>query len=284
MLFGSTGMSIDVATTVKVIMFFMIIAAFISLLMAIRSIKAGRKLLFYQKRQKLVYRGWRLVLFAILMVLGGLAITRFGEPVVYRYFPPSPTITLTPTVTATPTITLTPSMTFTPTITLTLSQTYTPSLPGFVQETVQTPIGPEVSSIYSPLSFADKTEDGVVTENITEFSLPVTTLFGGFSYDRMALGVQWTAVWLYGDQVICSETKAWEYAPGGYGYTDCTRPVEDWRPGRYEVQIFVGQTWKVSGTFLILGEDGLPGETPTVNPLEEPSVEAPTLTPTPPPG
>ena len=60
--------------------------------------------------------------------------------------------------------------------------------------------------------------------------------------------------------------------------------VEDWLPGKYEVQIFVGQTWKVSGTFLILGEDGLPGETPTVNPLEEPSVEAPALTPTPPPG
>ena len=277
-------MNIDVSTTVKVIMFFMIIAAFISLLMAIKSIKAGRKLLFYQKRQILVYRGWRLILFSVLMVLAGLAITRFGEPVVYRYFPPSPTITLTPTVTATPTITLTPSMTFTPTITLTLSQTYTPSLPGFIQETVQTPIGPEVASIFSPLSFADTTDDGVVTENITEFTLPVTTLFGGFSYDRMALGVQWTAVWLYGEEVICSETKAWEYAPGGYGYTDCTRPVEDWRPGRYEVQIFVGQTWKVSGTFLILGEDGLPGETPAVTSQEEPGTGAPAQTPTPPSG
>lgn len=277
-------MNIDVSTTIKVIMVFMVITAFISLLMAIKSIKAGRKLLFYQKRQVLIYRGWRLVLFAFLIVGAGLVISRFGEPVVYRYFPPSPTITLTPTVTATPTITLTPSMTFTPTITLTLSQTYTPSLPDFIQETVQTPIGPDVSAIFSPLSFSDTTDNGVVTESLTEFSLPVSTLFGGFSYDRMVVGVQWTAVWLYGEEVICSETKAWDYAPGGYGYTDCTRPVEDWLPGKYEVQIFVGQTWKTSGTFLILGEDGFTGETPTLSAPQEPIIEEPVLTQTPPPG
>lgn len=277
-------MNIDVATTMKVVMFFLAIAAFIFLLVAVRSIKAGRKLLFYQKRQILIYRGWRLILFSVFLVGAGLLISRFGEPVVYRYFPPSPTITMTPTVTATPTITLTPSMTFTPTITLTLSQTYTPSLPEFIQETVQTPIGPDVSAIFSPLSFSDTTEDGVVTENITEFSLPVSTLFGGFSYDRMAVGAQWTALWLYGEEVICSETKAWDYAPGGYGYTDCTRPVEDWRPGIYEVRIFVGQSWKMSGTFRILGEDDLTGEVFTPEGPEEPVVEEPAQTPTPPPG
>jgi len=273
-------LSIDVSTTVKVVLLFVGIAAVILLVMAARSIKAGRKLLFYQKRQVLIYRGWRLILLAFLLLGSGFILSRFGEPVVYRYFPPSPTITLTPTVTATPTITLTPSMTFTPTITLTLSQTYTPDLPQFVQETVQTPIGPDVNAVFSPLNFAEETDDGVVVENFTEFSLPVSTLFGGFSYDRMTTGVQWTAVWLYGEEIVCSETKAWDYAPGGYGYTDCTRPVDSWRPGRYEVQIFVGQTWKVTGEFYILGEDGLTGDIPTQT-GSEPPVET---TPTPPPG
>jgi len=165
---------------VKVVLLLVVVAAIILLVMAARSIKAGRKLLFYQKRQVMIYRGWRLILFAVLLVGTGFLIARFGEPVVYRYFPPSPTITLTPTMTVTPTITLTPSMTFTPTITLTLSQTYTPSLPQFVQETVQTPIGPDVNAVFSPLSFARETENGVVVENFTEFSLPVTTLFGWF--------------------------------------------------------------------------------------------------------
>ena len=277
-------MNIDVATTIKVVMVFLVLAAIISLVMAARSIKAGRKLLFYQKRQVLIYHGWRLILLALLLVGSGLLISRFGEPMVYRYFPPSPTITLTPTVTATPTITLTPSMTFTPTITLTLSQTYTPSLPSFIQETVQTPIGPDVSAIFSPLSFSKSTKDGVVVENITEFKLPITTLFGGFSYDRMAVGTQWTAVWLYGEEVVCSETKAWNYAPGGYGYTDCTRPAENWKPGKYEVQIFVGQTWKTSGTFTILGDEGMTATEPSITGSEQPVNPLPTSTPTLPPG
>ena len=275
-------MNIDVSTTVKVILAILGIAAVTSLVMAIKSINAGQKLQFYQKRQVLIYHGWRLILLAVLLVFGGFAISRFGEPLVYQYFPPSPTITLTPTMTITPTITLTPSQTFTPTITLTLSQTYTPSLPEFIQETVQTPVGPDVNAIFSALTFSDKTEDGVVVDNITEFSLPVTTLFGGFSYDRMTTGVQWTAVWVYGEEIVCSETKAWNYAPGGYGYTDCTRPVEEWQPGRYEVRIFVGQTWKTSGEFFIKGEDDIPADIPTYTASELPVTETPTLTPTPP--
>lgn len=236
--------------------------------------------MFYQKRQVLIYRGWRLILVALLLLASGFLISRFGEPIAYRYFPPSPTITLTPTITTTPTITLTPSATFTPTITMTLSQTYTPALPQFIQETVQTPIGPDVNAVFSPLSFAEETDEGVVVENFTEFIPPVTTLFGGFSYDRMTTGVQWTAIWFYGEEVVCSETKAWNYAPGGYGYTDCTRPAEDWKPGRYEVQIYVGQTWKVSGEFYILTEEDSTGYLPAPTGSEQPAF----FTLTPPPG
>lgn len=275
-------MNIDVATTVKVILGLLAIFAVISIFMAVKSIKAGHKLMFYQKRQLLIYHGWRLVLLALGLLLSGFLIFRFGEPLVYRYFPPSPTITLTPTITITPTVTNTPSMTYTPTITLTLSQTYTPALPDFIQATIQTPVGPDASAIFSPLSFSDTTEDGVVTESLTEFDLPVSTLFGGFSYDRMAVGVQWTAVWLYGEEIICSETKAWDYAPGGYGYTDCTRPVEAWLPGVYEVRIFVGQTWKVSGTFRILGEEPLINDIPTATGAQPPDEAAVTSTPEPP--
>jgi len=275
-------LNIDVATTVKVILGLLAIFAVISIFMAVKSIKAGHKLMFYQKRQLLIYHGWRLVLLALGLLLSGFLIFRFGEPLVYRYFPPSPTITLTPTITITPTVTNTPSMTYTPTITLTLSQTYTPALPDFIQATIQTPVGPDTSAIFSPLSFSDTTEDGVVTESLTEFDLPVSTLFGGFSYDRMAVGVQWTAVWLYGEEIICSETKAWDYAPGGYGYTDCTRPVEAWLPGVYEVRIFVGQTWKVSGTFRILGEEPLISDIPTATGAQPPDEAAVTSTPEPP--
>ncbi|MBP9675566.1 MAG: hypothetical protein KBD67_02420 [Anaerolineaceae bacterium] len=275
-------MNIDVATTFKVILVLLGIVAITSLVMAVKSIKAGHKLLFYQKRQLLVNHGWRLIMLAAALVLSGFLLTRFGEPIVYKYLPPSPTITQTPTITITPTITNTPSMTYTPTITLTLAQTYTPSFPESIQATIQTPIGPESNAIFSQISFSDQIKDGLIEEAATEFSLPLTTLFGGFSYDRMAEGVQWTAIWLYGEDVICAETKPWNYAPGGYGYTDCTPSGTSWRPGIYEVKMFAGSTWKVTGTFRILGDEIDVGSVPTAigSPLRD--VLTVTSTPEPP--
>lgn len=265
-------MNIDIATTVKVILLILGIAAVISLTMAFRMIKAGHKLQFYRKRQDLVYHGWRLILLAFGIALSGFLLVKVGEPTIYKYFPPSPTITQTPTITMTPTVTLTPSQTFTPTITMTLAQTYTPSLPEMVQATIQTPVGVDNAAVFSVITFSKQTKDGVVINVESNFDQPVTTLYGGFSFDKVATGVQWTAIWLYGTEIVCAETKVWNYAPGGYGYTDCKRPAEAWTPGEYEVQIFIGSTWKSSGRFSIkTGDSGV-----TPNPLSP-------GTPTPPP-
>jgi hypothetical protein len=270
-------MNIDIAMTVKVVLFFLAITVVVSMVMAFRSINAGRTLQFYQKRQVLIYHGWRLFILALGLGLFGFLIFRFGEPVAYRYFPPSPTITVTPTVTQTPTITNTPSMTFTPTITMTLSQTYTPALPEQVQATIQTPVGVDTSAIFSPITFSDQIKDGVVIEEKTNFDGQVKTIYGGYSYDRMVLGVQWSAVWLFGDQIICSETRAWTWSQGGYGFTDCTREAGEWQPGTYEVQIFVGSTWKSSGRFVINPS----AADQTLTAQVTPSFAIPTQTPTP---
>lgn len=271
-------MNIDISTTIKAVLALLAIGVVFSLVMALRSIAAGHKLPFYQKRQVLVYRGWRMILLALALVVGGFLLLKVGEPVAYKFFPPSPTITPTPTITVTPTITLTPSQTFTPTITQTLDKTYTPALPTMIMATIQTPVGVDTSAIFSLITFSTKTVDGVVVDTQSIFTPPVTQMFGGFSYDRMASGVQWTAVWLYGTEIICSETKAWTYSQGGYGYTDCSRPAADWKPGEYEVQIFVGQTWKNSGRFSIKGDEE--DFTPTVG-TALPTL-LPTFTPTPP--
>jgi hypothetical protein len=93
----------------------------------------------------------------------------------------------------------------------------------------------------------------------------VTHVYGGFSFKEMAFGVQWTAVWLYEGKVFFLETKVWTTADGtgGTGYTDCQRPASEWLPGKYEVQIFVGSTWKMSGHFTI---SGTVVDTPTITP------------------
>lgn len=270
-------MNIDIATTIRVILLLLGIAAIASLIMAFRSIRAGQKLQFFQKRQVLISHGWRLVLLTGIIIVGGFLLLKFGEPVAYRYFPPSPTTTRTPTITITPTITLTPVNTYTPTITLTLAQTYTPGLPEQIQATIQTPVGVDNNAIFSPITFSTKIENGLVVDPQASFDPPITVMYGGFSYDKMSPGVQWSVVWLFNNEIICSETRAWTWTTGGYGFSDCSRDAGQWLPGDYEVQIFVGQTWKTSGRFLIRGESesGTPApqavtDTPTVTPSLSP--------------
>ncbi|MHC1740785.1 MAG: hypothetical protein AB9897_06700 [Anaerolineaceae bacterium] len=273
-------MNIDIATTVKVIIILLGLGLLASLFFGYRSIRVGLHLQFFRKRQDLIVHGWRLVFLAVLIGVVALIISRFGEPVAYRYFPPSPTITGTPTITLTPTVTQTPKDTLTPTITETLQYTYTPQFPPEAQQTVQTPIGPDANAIFSPIQFSSQlSKDKVVTENITSFPASVSHLYGGFSYTQVDLGVQWTAVWILNGKPVHIETKAWNYPPGGYGYTDWDCSTGACVPGDYEVQIFVGSTFKSHGTFSITGNVELGTATPT--PLLTPIIVKPTATPSP---
>jgi len=258
-----------------------------SLIMAFKSLNAARTLKFYRKRQDLLEYGWRLIFFAFMMVGIGFVFYRFGEPVAYHYFPPSPTITRTPTITTTPTITLTLQNSLTPTITETLAQTYTPMLPTEVMATVLTPVGPDTAAIFSPIQFATEVdEDGLIINTTDTFTLPITTLFAGYTFDKMTAGVRWTAVWLYEGQYLCAESQIWLFSTGGAGYSDyCNQKItpDMWKPGNYEVQIFIGQTWKTSGRFIVVANE------PTLDPslsvtttLDVPQVTiTPSLTPKP---
>jgi hypothetical protein len=273
-------MNIDIATTVKVVIIFLGLGLLISLIYGYRSIRLGLHLEFFRKRRDLISHGWNLIFFAIL--LGGVAwlIYRFGEPVAYRYFPPSPTATSTPTVTLTPTITPTLKDTLTPTITETLQYTYTPEFPLVLQQTVQTPIGPDTSSVFSPIQFSSKlNKNGIVKDNITTtFPANVAHIYGGYSFDQMALGVQWSAIWLLdGTKPVHIQTNVWKLASGGYGDTDWDCTTGECVPGAYVVQIFVGSSFKTYGRFTITGT----AITGTVTPTPTLGLSKPTATPTP---
>jgi hypothetical protein len=261
--------NIDIATTFKVLLVLIAITIAVALIGAFRSINAARKLQFFKKRQDLIGRGWRLVALTLILGASAFLLVRFGEPVAYRYFPPSPTITRTPTITTTPTITLTLRETYTPTITLTLAQTYTPALPDVVQTAIKTPVGVDNNAVFSVLEFSTQTKDGVVINTTDVFNLPISQMFAGFSFDKMTLGVQWTAVWSFEGEVICFESAPWKYSTGGSGYSDACNSqlsADQWKPGNYQVQIFVGQTYKTSGRFLIAGGETEPTASPTPTP------------------
>jgi hypothetical protein len=125
-----------------------------------------------------------------------------------------------------------------------------------------------------------------------EFANPIKKMYAIFSYDKMTVGAQWSALWYQGGELVCFESLPWNGGTGGFGYSECGDPTGGWQPGEYEVQLFIGPLWKQSGRFIVTGEPPTPpptltptrtlaptatiGPTPTV-PSRTPQ---PTLTPT----
>jgi type VI secretion system secreted protein VgrG len=275
-------MNLDIQTTVRTIFIMLLIAAGVLVFMAVRIFREAGRLRFFLKKRALLGRGWQLIFIAILVVVVAFVINGYAEPVTYKIFEPSPTATLTPTITQTPTVTQTPTSTQTPTVTPTLEFTVTPAMPLIISQEFTSQVTPNPNAVFSTLSFARSlTEDYLPIDPAETFENPVQTIYASFSYDSMSIGTQWTAMWYRDGELIYYETKPWNGASGGYGYSDCTLPGEDWLPGNYEVQMFIGEQWKVTGTFAITGTAPTPTMTPTltstITSTPEPSA---TITPT----
>ena len=102
-----------------------------------------------------------------------------------------------------------------------------------------------------------------------------------FTYDQMIPGSQWTALWYREGQLVYYDTIPWDGEVGGYGFTEWEAPPEEWLPGTYEVQIFVGLDWKRVDQFILEGDAPTVIPTVTLTPSPSPTVTR-TLTPAPP--
>jgi hypothetical protein len=145
-------------------------------------------------------------------------------------------------------------------------------MPLAVEERFTSTITPNPGAVFSTLSFTDgldalyrPLEPGTVFQN------PIDHMYAVFSYDGMTPGSQWTSLWYRNGELVYFETKPWDGETGGLGYTDWQPKPEEWEPGIYEVQIFVGSEWKVSGFFEV------EGEAPTAGPTDTPTAS---ITPT----
>jgi type VI secretion system secreted protein VgrG len=103
----------------------------------------------------------------------------------------------------------------------------------------------------------------------TVFQNPIRYMCGVFSYAEMVPGSQWTALWLRDRELVHYETIPWDGETGGYGFTEWEAPPEEFLPGNYEVQIFVGLEWKVVGQFILQGD--APTAAPTLTPTFAPT-------------
>ena len=258
--------------------------AVVSIRSGLRMLQSARKMTFYRLRRQREAGGWRLLGLAALLVVFAVAVPTYGVPTVYRIFPPTPTITptftITPfrTITATPSITLTPTVTDTPLVTDTPTITPTPSLPLAVLALFQSSITPNPSVVFSPLTFSTKIDSATLQaiDPQTVFQNPISEIFATYSYNNMTPGAQWTAVWLREGQQVCLETHPFAGGTGGFDSANCANPVGGWLPGRYEVQIFVGEDWTVVGAFLVEGNP--PTAIPTITST---ATRTPTHTPVP---
>ncbi len=260
-------LQIDIHSTVLTAAIITGAFAILALFFGIKHLIKSREIPFYGKRHDRIVRAWRLIITALLLVPLAWGIFKFSEPVIYQYISPSPTLTITPSITMTPSITLTPTISLTPTITDTPSITNTPIIPPQIEEVFESEIMANQDALFSPLQFTSRLDDDMQPIDPTvEIENPVGHLFGSFSYNNMTDGVQWSALWYWEDELVYYETTLWEGGTGGYGYTDWEPSSDQWRPGLYQVQIFVGSRWMVSGFFTVIGEP--PSPTITKSPTQ----------------
>ncbi|MFZ6029137.1 MAG: hypothetical protein ACOYYS_15600 [Chloroflexota bacterium] len=278
--------SLDIHTGVQTALALTLIGIALCLVAAWRRLRSARALKFFRMRRDRQVAGWRLIFAAAVLTLFAFFLYRFAEPVAYSFYPPTPTQTLTPTITRTPTISLTPTISPTPTITNTPSETDTPTIsptpriPLAVEVEFSSTTTPNFDVVFSPLQIAQALQVAenafVAVDPATLFQNPVGHLYALFSYVGMVEGSQWTALWYRGSELVHYETKPWDGASAGWGYTDWEAEPYEWQPGDYEIQIFVGTQWILSGYFTV------EGDAPTPPPSATPSrTSTATFTPTP---
>lgn len=274
-------MNVDIRSTVFVLSIMAVIAAIWLTLRARSAFRAGKRLPFFFKKREQYELGASLV-FGVVLLLGfAYANLRWGEGFAYRYFPPTLTPSLTPTITLTPTLTLTPTITLTPTLTSTPSVTGTPFVPEQIATAFEAVITQKSDFAFSLIQFSTEIDEDLQPIDLAvEFENPLKTIYGTYSYNLMDHGVQWTEIWVRDGEMIHYSTGAWQGGSGGYGAALLELPPDEWLPGSYQLQFFIGERWITSGHFRVLGNP--PTRTPTITPTpsQTPS-STPTSSPTP---
>ena len=261
----------DIRAGIIAVALFAVLAAYFSAQAAVKNYQTARKVSFYSLRKRYNVNALRLFFLTIFLLAFAYWLPTLGEPMVYRVFPPSPTPSLTSTITLTPTITLSPTITETPTLTLTPSVsetptlTTTPFLPLAIEALFAVEVTPNPDAVFTAIQFSTEFDGTNPINPRASFELPIDTMYGGFDYNNTLTGVQWSALWYRNRELICYETEPWraEWGTGGIGgFTECSDPIGGWQAGQYEVVIFMGYEWKVVGRFVVL--ESLVTETPSV--------------------
>lgn len=283
------------------------LGAIFSLLSAVRTLQISRRWSDYRLRRRYVVQARGSVLLAVLSGALAVALLVFGrllQPAVPASPPPTlpPTETMTasvepprvPTETAviethTPTVMpVTPSPSPSPTNSITPTTeilptstiTATPVMPIAVQAMVQGTATPAFDVQFGRLRFSTEINNYTLVAPGEEFQNPIKQMYSVFTYQPVGVKVEWTALWYQNGELKYVDTTSWQDFPPGVAVASWLRPAPEWKPGDYEVQIFVGTDWMASGRFVLEGEP--PTVTPSPAATETPAITV-TSSPLPPP-
>lgn len=278
--------ALDIRSGVQMAVILAALIAVVSLISGVRVIMQSRDMRFFRMRRERMISGYRRIFAALLLGILAWAMHSYAEPVAYSFYKPSPTPTITPSITPTPTISLTPSITLSPTITETPAEsntptiTPTPHIPLAIEGKFTGTLTPPAEAVFSQIEFSNLGLDGLNRgiDSTDTFTNPVGSMYAAFSYNGLADGIQWTALWYRQDELVNFETKPWDGGTGGYGYSDWHPKAEEWLPGEYQVQLFLGFDWFQVNFFTVLGNP--PPSTATFTPTPS-MTPAPTKPPTP---
>jgi hypothetical protein len=277
---------LDIISFLRTATILLILGMLLSIRAGIKKLRTAKDIPYYKMRRQHLERGWRQILLGILLIGIGIVVWLFGEPAAYQLVE----ITGTPSITASPSVvpssTPVPSATLTPTISLTPAESYTPTVtptpyvPLAIEAQFSAQVTPPAKAVFTELTFAQGFNEKYRPINPnTVFKNPVGHLYGLFSYDQMADGVQWTALWFRNGELVYYETQVWQSGTGGFGFTDWDPDPNEWLPGDYQVQIFLGTDFMVLSDFRIEGNPVT--STPTRTETSTPTMTfTPSKTPT----
>lgn len=253
----------------------------------------SRRARYFQVRREAVLRGWQLLLASIGLLIGAGLSFGLGTPLLRLVVPatgtitptvsPSPTVTPVASDTATlaPTDTETPGPSPTATDTATATASPQPSLPQeFITPILSATVTAPAAALAANVRFAANDNCAIATGDQFFDQLP-KTLYAHFYYEGWLPEAQWSGVWLRDGAVVFVETHLWDGSTGGCGFSNYDNGKMWWQVGRYEVQIFIGERWLVSGQFEVVESSPTPTITATRTPRPPTETLSPTLTRTP---
>ncbi len=220
----------------------------IAIINVIANIQRARKAPYYRIRRKASTAAWRWVIVAVLAggaILASFSLRRFVNPIRLSDVLPARASATPVLLAAPPTAAAATALAGTPAAsppTITPTQPATPTAtPTLYIATIESQVTPPANATLTITGISSGiTADLKPVSMGTEFPAGIPRIYFWFDFSNMQNGVSWSPVLLLNDVVIRNDSAAWEWGSDGTGFYYAFEAQGGWPPGKYEVQVFIG--------------------------------------------